>query len=229
MIAGLLVWAGCDSGEYNRRYYESLDKAAVGPGTRSGGGGGRASNEPSLLAATAAPLFSGGPDLKMRLSVVFDQQSTTPTEQPPFMLLNGLHYARKAFRDDGGKQLPMYCYVALMDRGGRSSAEVREELEIQLQRQFASIDISEENRTGPNGERIDWKVFSCTGNQSFHTTTDGSQKETLPGRFEVYMIALPTQEVVVGWRAPNSLDDQHRFLQAAQQSMATLEGEGLPK
>jgi hypothetical protein len=235
-LLGLLACAlvGCDSGEYNRRFADSLNQQVVGPGTRGGaGGGGGALLYSDPIALTTTP----PPDLKICLPLIFNDQSTVLTSespgagraQPPFLILPGFQYSRERMLDgDDGKKLPCYFYVAVQGTAANSSRDIRNNIQQQLEGKL-TVSHKEENLTGPHGESINWLRLSCTGNQEFDGSDEGGSKETLPGRFLVFLVATPKHEVIVGWRAASSVADKHQFFQAVDRAMETLQGSGLPQ
>ncbi len=222
-----IVATGCDTGEYNRRYNESVGQSTVGPGAR--GGGTRRKGNGLLIEAPSDLTGSSLPEIKIHLPTVFQESVTgmDARDQPPFVELDGFQYVRVAkVTAEDETVYPLLCYVAYAPLSGKTSEDVRAGIESALSAKFEDVTSKTDTNTGPNGEQVNWKRIDARGDQPFDTSA-GSKR--LPGRFLIYLVSLPNHEVIVAWQAADAIAGEQKFFDAVELSMETMHGAGLPK
>ena len=58
--------------------------------------------------------------------------------------------------------------------------------------------------------------------QAFDCTPMGGEFRDYKGRFDLYLLSSGPYHVLIGWRAPQSIDADVKFFEAAEAAMGTL-------
>jgi hypothetical protein len=121
-------------------------------------------------------------------------------------------------------ELPVYCYFAVSPADSVEQQALLNEIRQPLAENFE--DVPEEWETvspgAPDGGSVEWKRLRVEGSQLFDCVPNPAMMD---GRFDVYVHSDNTYHVVVGWRAPVSVDDKLEFMQAGEVSLGTLKVE----
>jgi hypothetical protein len=128
--------------------------------------------------------------------------------QPPFLEIPGLKVCYEGTYDFEGRRLPFYCYLAVVPGKAGDADKLAAELQAELKKKFPSTPDSWEpvQADTQDGSYIAWKKIRVTADQSFVVQVTGAVPTDLPGDFELWIHELPDYVVLVGWRAPSSID-----------------------
>ena len=128
--------------------------------------------------------------------------------QPPFLPLPG---AKVCYESHllGAKLLPYYCYLAAVPAQPGDADKLADQLLTKLKEKFKETPEAWEavDAVMPSTKSIQWKKIRVTADQPF-LVADGQKvaPEILPGIFELWLHDAPGYVVLVGWRAPASVE-----------------------
>ena len=203
----LAVLAGCGSSDYNRLAASRLATVRGEARFRS------------LFGPTKLP----GTPISIRVPTIFrnsyvensahkeDGATIRPERvQPPFLQLPGFKvcYEGHSFDPEVGK-LPYYCYLAAVPAKPGDAETLAADLQAKLKEQFKDTpdEWSGVDAESPTGKAVQWKKIRVTGDQPFRFFSAGTViTKDRPGIFELWICDKSDYVVIVGWRAPASLE-----------------------
>ncbi len=205
MASFVATLCGCGASEYNRLATQRLGMARGEAKFRSLFG-------PTELAGTP---------IKIRVPMVFrtsyrkdsahpiDGEKINPERlQPPFLPLPGFKICYEGFCNDPGVgRLPYYCYLAAVPGKPGDAENLAQELQAKLKEKFkdAPDEWDVVDAETPNGKAVQWKKIRVQGDQPFRFIKGQQMSQELPGIFELWICDKSDYTVMVGWRAPVSI------------------------
>jgi hypothetical protein len=129
--------------------------------------------------------------------------------QPPFLKLPDLKLCYEGRTKVGNDELPYYCYLAAVPSQAGEADKLLGQLQSQLKAAFpdAPDKWQPEDAPTPEGLYIHWRKIRVEGDQPFLVKTgDKVAPQKLPGVFELWAHDADNFVVLVGWRAPKSID-----------------------
>jgi hypothetical protein len=141
--------------------------------------------------------------------------------QPPFLKLPGFKLCYEGTTQSGNDTLPYYCYLAAEPIQPGGADKLLAQLQAQLKAAFpppkpeaegkgdveAALEWRPLDADTPEGLNIHWRKIRVEGEQPFMVKTgDKVAPQKLPGIFELWAHDAGEYVVLVGWRAPKSID-----------------------
>jgi hypothetical protein len=214
ILLGVLV-AGCGQGEYDAR----MDTAASAIAAR-----GKAAQGETLMPAffKVVDANQAPQGLQLKLPMLFGQQTTnlgdiprakfSPTDIPGFCFT-----MERPLADDAGKQIPAYCYVYSVNKATTPA----DALHTTIQSAVSAFDPAAAwNNSAPAGS-IPVKLLQAKGNMEYELA--GAVIESLPSKLQLYSLDAGANQIVIGFRAADSVSTKHKFFEAAAQSISTAQ------
>jgi hypothetical protein len=130
--------------------------------------------------------------------------------QPPFLKLPGLKvtYEGKA-TSSAGASLPFYCYLAVQPSQPGGVDKLVGQLEGQLKEKFPKAVGAWQpvDAETPEGRNVHWRSLRIEADQQFFVKSgEKAVPGNMPAIFELWVHDAETHVVIVGWRAPKSID-----------------------
>ncbi|MBI3837359.1 MAG: hypothetical protein HY288_05430 [Planctomycetia bacterium] len=129
--------------------------------------------------------------------------------QPPFLPLPGFKLCYESQVENVEGRPPFYCYLAAIPSKPGDAQKLAADLQAKLKAKFNDTpDAWEElDANTPQNKGLPWKKIRVTGEQPFRVTdVMGIVSKNLPGVFELWMHDAQDYIVLVGWRAPSSIE-----------------------
>ncbi len=209
VAATMLV--GCGTSEYSAQLNTRLDTLRAGAPFRV------------LWAPSSIP----DTPVKIRVPQIFPKSYTAASPHPddgpkvradrinpPFLELPGLRicYEGQGVDPERGK-LPYYCYIAVTPSKAGDAEKLAADVQTKLKQTFKEVPAWEnvDVRT-PKATSIQWQKIRVTGDQPFPLNQgrklDGVPvvTTTFPGIFELWLYDAQQYIVLVGWRAPTTVE-----------------------
>ncbi|MDX1946091.1 MAG: hypothetical protein SFU86_11900 [Pirellulaceae bacterium] len=224
-LAALALFAGCGTGEYNRRFQVAL--------TESGRAAVFDTNlDPSYRDVTDTAAAPTG--VQLRLPTKFDQHAKAlpPTEaraQPPFLKIPGFSYAlERRWDDDAGQFAPLYCYIAAAPKGEDQPDALLTGVQTQVAATFPQAAWQDTTASSPTGGSIAVKKLTATGEQEFDIGEGAGPIEKKDGRFELFFYEGPAHYIFIGFRGPTGQWTKQQMDAAVQAAVGTIRAGGAP-
>jgi hypothetical protein len=129
--------------------------------------------------------------------------------QPPFLPLPGFKLCYESHVESAEGRPPFYCYLAAIPSKPGDAQKLASDLQAKLKAKFKDAPDAWEDvdANTPENKGLPWKKMRVTGDQSFHVRDPaGLAVKDLPGVFELWMHDAGDYIVLVGWRAPTSIE-----------------------
>jgi hypothetical protein len=129
--------------------------------------------------------------------------------EPPFLPLPGFKLCYEGHVDTAEGRPPFYCYLAAVPSKAGDAQKLAADLQAKLKAKFKDTPEEWENVDAitPEGGGLPWKKIRVTGEQPFRVReAAGIAPKNLPGVFELWMHDAGDYLVLVGWRAPTSVE-----------------------
>jgi hypothetical protein len=202
-----VLFAGCGTSDYNALVRKQVARLRGEVKFRS------------LYGPTTLP----GTPVSVRVPMIFsesyapdsphpvDGQRIRPDRvQPPFLPLPGLKlcYENTAANPEDVK-LPFYCYLAAVPAQPGQADKYASDFQARLKKAFPDAPDAWEavDAESPTGFAVHWRKIRTQGNQPF-LVKQGNMLTTKvePGIFELWLHDAGEYVVLVGWRAPVSIN-----------------------
>ena len=228
------VAAGCGTAEYERRVKEYTNAQPV---------------DSVFTDLYDKPSPIPGSTVQLRLpknldqAKAFNESSPDPSGtgkidarrvQPPFMKLSGLKATYEMLvPGDAGGPLCYYLYLAALAAGEppAGGAALTDSLQQQLTAAFPAanpkLQWTDVACQTPSAAKIAWKRIQVSGDQEFSTGNSG-QFKNVPGTLILYLHEAQGIRVLIGWRVPNSLEQQAKADGLAKVMGGTVEVSAAP-
>jgi hypothetical protein len=207
--AGLLaLLAGCGTREYTKLMGSRADAVRTSAPFRT------------LFRASQLP----GTPIKIRVPLIFTKSYAEGSEhpddkgkiapdrlQPPFLPLPGFKLCYEGMADDPqlGAKAPFYCYLAALPAKPGDADKMAADLQAQLKAKFKETPAEWDalDALTPDGKALQWKKIRVVAEQPFRVRS-GEQvaSKNVPGIFELWLYDAHEYIVLVGWRAPSSIE-----------------------
>jgi hypothetical protein len=145
--------------------------------------------------------------------------------QPPGLTIPGLRFTCETiYRDDQGRKLPVYCYLAVLPKGSAERTKVKDQL---LQAAKAENPTAQWEAAVLEGSSLSAEKLSFSGTQVFMPAgaIDNKQAVETGGRVDLYLVAAEHANVLVGFRAPIDIADRVSLTEAGLASIASIKSE----
>jgi hypothetical protein len=212
-VAVATTFTGCGTSEYNSMLNSRLDKLRAGAPFRV------------LWGPTSLP----DTPVSLRVPLIFNKSYVEDSPhsedgpkirpdrlQPPFLQIPGLKicYEGKATDAQLNGKLPFFCYLGAMAAKPGDADALAADLAEKLKQKFKDAPAEWQNIDAktPDDKAMTWRKIRVEGDQEFPTRRGASKDgvpivtETFPGVFELWMYDAGQYVVLVGWRAPKSIE-----------------------
>jgi hypothetical protein len=130
--------------------------------------------------------------------------------QPPFLELPGFKICYEGTVTDAqNSKLPFYCYLAALPSKPGDAETLATEFQAKLKETFKDAPDNWEvvDCDSLSGVPVQWKKIRVIGEQSFRVSIGQTvAAQNLPGVFELWIRDAQDYVVIVGWRAPRSIE-----------------------
>jgi hypothetical protein len=201
-----IVLSGCGVSEYDRLMDRRIGTLRAG----------------AKFTNLYGPTQISGTPISIRIPMVYSSsyEETSPHKddgevinpdrvQPPFLKLPGFKLCYEGTVPQDGVKLPHYIYLATVPSQAGDADKLASQLQSQLKEAFPDapdtwdrVDVDT-----PNGFSIPWRKIRVEGDQMFRVKNAGKVEERkLPATFELWLRDADNYVVLVGWRAPKSIE-----------------------